>query len=604
MSRDKRLISDVSPLLKYGYALPVAAAVLVALPSLGFGFFIDDYMHLLTVEGKRPEMRPWDVYRFTPGNAPELQPLLDSGPLPWYTLPNLKLRFCRPLSCATMALDFALFGHHAAGYHLHSLLWYLALTASGMLLLRRSLPGALGVLTLLLFAVDEGHVLPVHWWSNRHAMVAATPALLGLVAHLRWREEGWKPGLPLSLLGYALGLLSGETALSVMAYLAAYELFAGPGSFRRRAACVLPGSLLAALYLAAYKVLGFGVYGSGIYIDPIAEPVAYLRGAPARFLALAAAQVFSLPSEAATFVKGAYYPLALAGILSMVVIAVILRRLRPALSLEERRGLRWLLPGAMIATLPALATFPSGRLLLVPSLGAGAAVAVIIRHAWRQRRGLTAYSRVAGALGMVFVVIHLLLTPFAFVLSPFVVRHMDGVMREIAFKAEVDESRISEQEVLVINAADPATGLYPVILRRCLDYPAPKAWRALTMAPHEFRITRTRRNRLEIEVIDGELLVSEPEQLLRSVAFPVRPGDCVAMAGLTVTVLVCGEQGPTRLALDFPAPLEDPQYCFLVWRGRALRRFTIPAEGNSMVLPREPGFLNGAFWSAHLRVRK
>jgi len=584
--------------------LPLAAALLAALPSLGFGFFFDDYMHLLTVEGKRPEMQRWDVYRFTPGNAQELQPLLGTGPLPWYTLPDLRLRFCRPLSCATMMLDYALFGHHAAGYHLHSLLWYLALTASGMLLLRRSLPGSLGVLTLLLFAVDEGHVLPVHWWSNRHAMVAATPALLGLVAHLRWREEDWKPGLPLSLLGYALGLLSGETALSVMAYLAAYEAFAGPGAFRRRAAGVLPGAFLAAIYLAGYKAFGFGVYGSGVYVDPISEPLAYLQNAPARFLALAAAQVFALPSEAATVVQGAYYPLALAGVLAILLMVVMLYRLWPALSLEERRGLRWLLPGAMLSALPALATFPSGRLLLVPSLGAGAAVAVIIRHAWRQRRDMAVHVRAAGVLGMLFIVIHLVLTPFPFVLSPFVVRHIDSVMRAVALTAEVEESRLPEQEVLVINAADPATGLYPAIMRRCLDYPAPKAWRVLTMAPHEFRVTRTGRNRLEIETLDGDLLVSEAEQLLRSLAFPVRQGDRVAMAGMTVTVLACGERGPTRLALDFLMPLENPRYCFLTWNGGALRRFIAPAEGAFVVLPREPGFLNGEFWIAHLCGRK
>ena len=84
-------------------------------------------------------------------------------------------------------------------------------------------------LALLVFTLDSSHTWPVAWIANRNALVAAVPALLGLVAHLRWREQGWRPGLPLSMLGLGVGLLGGEAALGVFAYVGAYELVGARG---------------------------------------------------------------------------------------------------------------------------------------------------------------------------------------------------------------------------------------------------------------------------------------------------------------------------------------------------------------------------------------
>src|SRR5262249_42881788 len=141
--------------------------------------------------------------------------LVQRGPYPWWTLPELKLAFWRPLSSALETLDHHLFGRNAVGYHVHSVVWYLALVAICGALLRRALQGALGVLALLLFAVDDAHILPAGWIANRNALVAVAPALAGLWAHLEWREAGRAWARPLSLVGLALGLTGGEAALGV-----------------------------------------------------------------------------------------------------------------------------------------------------------------------------------------------------------------------------------------------------------------------------------------------------------------------------------------------------------------------------------------------------
>ena len=107
-------------------------------------------------------------------------------------------------------------------------------------LLRRALPGPLGVLTLALFAVDESHWFPVAWWAHRNTLVAVAFGFAGLLAYVRWRETGWRLGLPVALVSFGLGLLGGEAALSIFGYLAAYEMLASRGPFSSRVRALSP----------------------------------------------------------------------------------------------------------------------------------------------------------------------------------------------------------------------------------------------------------------------------------------------------------------------------------------------------------------------------
>ena len=41
---------------------------------------------------------PSDLFRFAGGDVEHLRRMMDQGPYPWWTLPELKLVFWRPLS--------------------------------------------------------------------------------------------------------------------------------------------------------------------------------------------------------------------------------------------------------------------------------------------------------------------------------------------------------------------------------------------------------------------------------------------------------------------------------------------------------------------------
>ncbi|HNR31582.1 MAG TPA: hypothetical protein PKI11_11900 [Candidatus Hydrogenedentes bacterium] len=558
-----------------GYALVVALGTLLALPTLATGFFLDDYAHLMAIDGRNPVAGPWNLYVFAPGDAAETTRLIDEGPFPWFTDPNLRVEFFRPLASATMRLDRALFGDAAWAYHLHCVLWRVALLLAVGGVVRRVLPGGLGLLTFLLFTVDEAHWFTALWWSHRHTYVAATFGFAGLLAHLHWRDTGWRPGRALALLGITLGLLSGEIALTILGYFCAYELCAGTGRPRDRMRAIAPLLLLGAVYVVGYTGSGFGARAGDCYVSPIATPLAFLAKVPERFLILAATQFFSWPAELAAFARAAVLPSAAVGAIALGLVARALRRIWPHIEPAERKGVAWLALGGLLALPPFLSPFTSGRLLLVSSLGGAAVIAVIARAAWRQRR--------FRSLGGAFIALHVMGAALAWLaLSPgfaLVNRHFE----QAAENAPLDDTLIADQQVMVINPQDPVLAIYTLAMRIHKGHPEPAAWRPLSLAPHDHAITRTAANTFNLEVLDGEMLATLAESIARGADNPLTVGETLRFE---VAILEKGARGPKKVAFRFRAPLEDPRYVWLAWENGLLRRFELPAVGETRILRR------------------
>src|SRR4051812_992692 len=106
-------------------ALIFALGVLLGLSTLQIGFFTDDYPFVAYLDGAVPSRAAaLGLYDFARADPANIQELVQHGPYPWWTDPELKLRFFRPLSSGLLALDHALFGHAPLGYHVHAVLWY------------------------------------------------------------------------------------------------------------------------------------------------------------------------------------------------------------------------------------------------------------------------------------------------------------------------------------------------------------------------------------------------------------------------------------------------------------------------------------------------
>src|SRR5262245_28979980 len=113
------------------WRLPFACAVVLGVVSFRVGLYADDYALIDEIERLAPYSPPWwDLYRFAPHDRSELLRLIEQGAFPWWTVADFKLHLFRPLTSALFTLDHALFGTAPLGYHVHSLVWYLATVAA------------------------------------------------------------------------------------------------------------------------------------------------------------------------------------------------------------------------------------------------------------------------------------------------------------------------------------------------------------------------------------------------------------------------------------------------------------------------------------------
>lgn len=568
-------------------AAPAALVIslLLSLQALWGGFCADDISIALRLEGRLPgSHHALDLYRFSDGTPQGVRAIVEGGGFPWFTAPGLKLAFFRPLASALWWVDHALFGRYASLYHLHSLGWYLLLVYIAWRIFRRALPPELAGLAAILFAMNDSHAMAVGWLSSRHAPLAASLTLAGLLLHLRAREEDYRPGLPLSLLCYALGLCAGETALGALAYLYAYELLGRTDRATERLKALLPSALLALGYLILYKKLGYGVAGSAGYLDPLTEPAAFLRAAPERTLLLIGSFLGGVPADLASL-RPEVSAIALgtgAGLLLIFYRA--LRSAWAALEATQRRSVRWLGAGAALSLVPNLGGVPGSRLLLMPSLGGVVLLALLFAHSYRSaRRGVPG----ARPLLALLLLLQGVRPPLLFSVIVAKLNQSAALGARVVGSTELPASAAAA--VVVLASSDPLLSMFGASALELETGRSPRAWWTLSMAKCDHEVTRLSADTLELSVKGGRMLDSSGEKLFRNPARRFQIGDVVPLRGAEVRVLAEQAGHPTRIAVRFDRPLDDPTLWFAVWRDGALRRVSIPEAGQVLPLPHTPG---------------
>jgi len=557
------------------FSIAVAAGMLLALTALRVGFFLDDYAFAVWLDGTSPKrVTPFDLYEFALGDHASNFEMVRRGPWPWWTDLDLKIRFFRPLSSALLFTDHALFGHAPIGYHVHALVWYLAVLVAVGLLLRFALSPSLFALSFLLYVLSGGHAEPVGWISARHMLVSAAPSVAGLAAHLFYRERGFRAGRWLSILGVLIGLAGGEAALGALLYWLAYEAVGAPGQpgWRARAVRTSLPLGIAAAYFAAYKAAGYGAAHNDAYLEPFTDPWRFCLTAAQRAPLLLGELLGSTSSEWAQVFSPA--PFVVAGIVTLVAFGALVRAVWPAVAAEDRRSLRWLGVGAVLATLVTLGGFPGSRLLLLPGIGGCAFIAAVIVHAGKRLAEATlgGATRVALRAGRGFLVlVHVVLSPFVFLGSIATVaelgatteridRTLDGVL------GSVNPRSSPAPHVFILSASDPVGGLYVGAARAMRAPKTVSSWLTLSLARATHSIERVG-DRTLVLTADPGMLHGSFEGVFRGADHPLRRGDRVDLDDASVTVLATAGRYPTSIEVVFRASsIDDPSLVLLAWR--------------------------------------
>jgi hypothetical protein len=558
-----------------------AIAFLLVAPTIRSGFLLDDHLHNYVLDGNAFPGGPrgvWDLYRFADGGAGTGKAIAQ-GIYPWWSNPELRLAFLRPLSSLLRVAEHTVFPGAAWPSHLVACLMYAGLALGAARLYRRVLGGAAAGLAALLYAIDDAHALDVLWIANRHALVSTVIALAALSLHVdRERPErpSWRSAIVL-----LLALLAGESALGVVGYLFAYEVFsrnARPGEIARSLG---PHGAVLVVWAAVYKIGGYGGGGNAFYVDPIRQPLEFAVAVVERCPRLIMGQLFLPPSELwAALGTARLVPFLVSMTVASISGALVYR------SARAHPAAKWLGAGSLLSLVPLAATLPDDRLLLLPGFGAMGLVALALgRGATRWTEGTLGLAA-RGGVGL-FAAIHLLLAPLLLPLRmENAVRLFGGFTQRMVSTLPPPE-HVAGRDVIVLSTVDP---FFPAIASLQRYYHLPEAAR-----PRSFRILTVQQVGQSTMERDGSdaVVVRTSEGMFTDVMSTVyyrgrfRAGEERVVGDMRTRVLdVDGAGQPTAVRFQFVGPLEEKRW--LVYEGRGMREVEPPREGASMVVPATP----------------
>ncbi|HJS73000.1 MAG TPA: hypothetical protein VJ921_01850, partial [Vicinamibacteria bacterium] len=512
--------------------LAVLAAVLLSLPTVPTGFYLDDLVHRAHFLEVGPMTDSSNMthrmYDFLSGDPKDILAYKDIGVLPWWADDELKIRFWRPLSSLTHVADYELWPESSVLMHAQSVLWLAGLVAVTALLYRRLIAAPMVAgLAALLYALDDAHGMPVAFLANRNAILAAFFGVLSVWLHDRYRRDEWMPGFFLSPLAFLAALLSGESGVGIAPYLLGYALFLERRSDLARFASIAPHAAVGIAWLLFYHAGGYGTSGSAFYLDPVGQPVEWFRAFLVRAPLLLLGQWFVPPSSFAL----AWTPAQTVGVAAFAVafLAIVLRMLGPTLRSDATA--RFFAFGMLLAVVPITAGFPHDRLLFFVGVGGMGLLAMLLVQLFDRSR--TGWG--GRVLGYALVVVHFVLAPPLQVLMGTSVASQEPIYAGPPRSLPPDP-KVEEQRLVVVNQPNAFYGQYALVVRAFDGKPVPKSLLMLAPGTSLLVLNRPSENTLVIEAEDG-WLGSPFDNVYRDPRRPFPPDYRVELSDVRIEVL-------------------------------------------------------------------
>ncbi len=560
-------------------------AMSMAIPSIRSGFQGDDLWFRSAI------CRPVGLEEvFAKGGSPSLvadgdlqrnKLMKNLGLLPWWCCDDFKLSFWRPISNITHRLDFALWPDSASLMHLQNILWYGAWTLFVALLYRRLIPIAwVSGLGGLLFAIDDGHSLPVCWIANRTTLIAGTFAVVSLLLFVMSRKKGSWHWTILSLFTFTLALLSKEAAIGICAYLFAYAMFIDSGSLKSRLLALSPYAVIVLIWQFIYRFLGFGANNSEIYIDPAGSPLGFLRTIIERGPVLLFGQWAFPPPETIWLLSPSgrqiFWLIAIGVLIGLFYILVPLLKTRPVA--------RFCFLGMLLATIPTCSGMIAGRMLDYIGIGGMGLLALLLHDIFMKRYypGRVPTRRLIMVFLPALLIIHFLFSPISFFISHMKFGEPLAARQETLTQAAT-MPQLAGKTVLLLNPPHASYASYLQIHRALLGQSLPVHVWALVPGrfAHRqqiFQVKRPDMYSLQVEARNGI-----PVQMERGRENRLNIGDRLDLDGMTVMIYDTDSSGlPTSVLFKFPVTLESSSIVWLQVSGKELLPWSPPGIGETI----------------------
>jgi hypothetical protein len=247
--------------------------------------------------------------------------------------------------------------------------------------------------------------------------------------------------------------------------------------------------------------------------------------------------------------------------------------------------------GGVLAAIPACATFPSGRLVVLSGFGLVGGVALACADLLERaaggahlapsgspaRRSLATRSFAWWAGGA-----RLALSPLLFLAVLLSVGQFDTIIARLARALPPDDGGRTRRVVL-LTSPDTIFFAY-ALMTRIFEEPA-LHYRLLTLAGGSRRVTvRRDGDRTLLVTVDRGAYRRGTELLMRRPDAPMPAGTRVSLTGVTVDVRHALPDGvPDEIAFRFDVPLDSPSLAWRAWDGRTLVPASPPRPGETRV---------------------
>lgn len=581
-------------------------------PAMRLGFLADDLFQISVIEGLF-DGDPWfGLYLFALEDPETTASHVARGSLPWWTIPDFRFAHLRPLSSLLIAFDHAMWPRDAFVHHLHSLAWLWVVLGAAYLLLCKASTRALAALALAVFAIDETVSWTVGWLANRCAMVSAAFVFAAMAAHLRRVEDRRSRWVWVELGLWALAFAGGEYATCGVAYVLAHTFVGRRDPWARRLRALGPALGALACFATAYVWMGAGVSGAAVYVDPIADPIAFLQILLERIPLMLGEAWLGMPGETwrlyerleeaglASFLFGGrdtidahqsmrvHAQFAVLAVASLAVPAWLLAR--PWLRAVERRVVAWTALGSVGALVPIAAIPPLSRSLLLAAFGPAVlvgALAVAAARAWTP--GPRAFSVRVRASVLTIMAAGLFIRHTA-IDALWVRRNLAGLDRtRQAYHAFYRNPRmrildLDDKHVVVLTAPGLVTGMHGLSAMNLFGS-RPASWHVLSMGQRSHLVRRHGVDALELSSVATAMHTQHQEMLFRPPSAALRRGDVIDVGIFRAEVVHEREDaGPDAILFTFARPLDDPDLVFLVIGSGGLERFALPPPGRPVAL--------------------
>lgn len=591
------------------------AAIVVSLPAVGAGLMTDDFMHHPLLAGESPSLQRLSEIGLAPRDPGRLRTALSDlfvvvdpnenlqrfrayGALPWWTADGYRVAHWRPVASLTHWLDYRLFPDAVGLMHFHSILWFAAVVAMVTLLYRRFIDVRwIAGLAAVLYLLGDDSYFPTMWLSNRNLLISLVFGIATLIFHDRWRRDQRKPAAVAAPLCLLISVLATEGGIATWAYLFAYELTLGTGRWTRRLRALAPSVTVIVLWRLLYNLQGYGAAGGGFYIDPVHEPLVFLKAVAQRAPFLLGGQWTTSPPELYGFLApGVRIWLWVVLVAIVVTIPLVLWPL-----LRVHRRMRFWLIGMYAAALPVCATIPMARALLFVAVGAFALIAECL-GLWLQGSTVPKSPRAKRTLRILILallVIHLPWASVARAAAPKVTSKVQKHLRR-TLAIYIFIRLALDQDLIIVNAPNPVSCIHDPFWAVYHDKGLPGSIRILAPGYGPLELTRTGPRRLVVRSLADGLFACPPGLRLDPVRFyrhlsdmrgpepPMKPGDRIELPRMTVDVLAVDDTGlPSEVAFLFETPLDERKWRWLFWnwKRRGFEEFRPPPVGQTVCVP-------------------